>query len=611
MPTVSTGGTPLTAIGPAAATAVRQTTPADGRFADLLAPTAAKPDKSGNQSGTPGAQDGPPVPVNLRTEQTKGSIQPAETAAVDPSRNGGDGPKTQLAQVGLRSTRPVKVSGLAGGSQTTEPGSSQPAPPGSDERRSRYAVQSDAGTGVTPQPPATTPETGIAVVASAVDQTQRPIGSSYAQPDSSKHSNEPLPQSGDWHAAATSSSTSAEHNIAVAAQPISANVVALTEPLVKSAVGEMPARGTTNSSETAPNVASGSSATPVEVGARTHPLTSPQVGAVKASRVIGAATVGDETAGKHGSAVAHSNAAGSTRVASAATAVGAHTPLQSQPGVAISSHEPRAGTVAATEQPSAANSPAPIAVVHMPAIPQLGAASSTVRPVKTVVAATTDPSTFAEPRLDQTGLQPDGVAMPASWHRSVAASTLPAGDGLAVASLQQNQPRDERSDAAATPLYNAGFATSTAPTSASVSPPAGLPPGPPTGSAMQQVAMHVAQSLNDTGKTVTVELHPAELGRVEIHFTFHSDGMNVRLTVDRPETFDAFSQDRGGLQQQLAQAGVNLGGGGLDLRLGQQQPDQSGSDSGGRNPRVTLPTSQPDAAAATLWISNSLLDILA
>jgi flagellar hook-length control protein FliK len=106
-------------------------------------------------------------------------------------------------------------------------------------------------------------------------------------------------------------------------------------------------------------------------------------------------------------------------------------------------------------------------------------------------------------------------------------------------------------------------------------------------------------------------LHPAELGRVEIHFSFHSDGMDVRLTVDRPETFNAFSHDRSGLQQQLAQAGVNLGGGGLDLRLGQQQPDQSGSHSSGRNPQVTPPTSQPDATPTTLWISNSLLDILA
>jgi hypothetical protein len=115
----------------------------------------------------------------------------------------------------------------------------------------------------------------------------------------------------------------------------------------------------------------------------------------------------------------------------------------------------------------------------------------------------------------------------------------------------------------------------------------------------------------DGDKTITVELHPAELGRVEIHFSFHSDGMNVRMTLDRPETFEAFSHDRGGLEQQLAQAGVDLGGGGLDLRLGQPTPDQTESYSSGRNPGVASSTSQTAAAPKTLWIGNNLLDILA
>jgi flagellar hook-length control protein FliK len=590
MPTVSTGGRPLTAIDPTAAMASRQTTPPDSRFADLLFPTAAKPDKSGSARG------GLPVPVNLPTDQSKGSIQPPGTASVDPSRNGADGPETQPPQVAL----------------TIEPGSSQPAPRDSDEHRPQHAMRSDAGARVTLQPPATSPDTGIAVAACAVDQTPRPTGSSCAQPDTSKHFNEVTLQPDDWLAATTGSSKSAEQNTAVAPPPIPGDIVAVAELLIKSAVGEVPAPGTTDSSE---NVASGNSATPVEAGARTHTSPMPQVGAIKVSRVIATATVGDETAGKHGPAVLHSNAADSTTAASAA--VGAHAALQSQPGVAISSYQSRAGTVAATPppaqdfataQPGEATSSA---IMPMSAIPQASADSSTVRRVGTVAAATTDPSALAVPQSDQTGLQPDAAAMPANWDRPVAASTLQAGNGFAIDSLQQNPPRDERSDTAATPLYNAGFATSTAPTSASVSPPIGLPSGPPTGSAMQQVAMHVAQSLNDTGKTVTVELHPAELGRVEIHFSFHSDGMNVRLIVDRPETFEAFSHDRSGLQQQLAQAGVNLGGGGLDLRLGQQQPDQSGSHSSGRSPRVTLPTAQPDAAPATLWISNSLLDILA
>jgi flagellar hook-length control protein FliK len=159
-------------------------------------------------------------------------------------------------------------------------------------------------------------------------------------------------------------------------------------------------------------------------------------------------------------------------------------------------------------------------------------------------------------------------------------------------------------------LYTAGVASATAPPNpATVA--SSVPVPPPTAAVTRQIAVHIAQSLNEGTRTVTVELHPAELGRVEIHLSFHTDGMNVRMTVDRPETFEALSHDRSGLQQQLAQAGVDIGGGGLDLRLGQQQPDSSGGYSSARTPRVTTPTPQPQGTPATLWVSNSLLDILA
>jgi flagellar hook-length control protein FliK len=109
---------------------------------------------------------------------------------------------------------------------------------------------------------------------------------------------------------------------------------------------------------------------------------------------------------------------------------------------------------------------------------------------------------------------------------------------------------------------------------------------------------------------MTVELHPAELGRVEIRFSFHPEGLTVRMTLDRPETFAAFSRDRAGLEQQLAQAGVDLAGGGLDLRLGQQS-DQSNGYSAESTPRVKLASSTPATAPASSRVRNGLIDILA
>jgi flagellar hook-length control protein FliK len=140
-----------------------------------------------------------------------------------------------------------------------------------------------------------------------------------------------------------------------------------------------------------------------------------------------------------------------------------------------------------------------------------------------------------------------------------------------------------------------------------------MPATSPNTSAGEQVAVHVAAALQDGSRTITVELHPAELGRVEIRLSFESGSLNVQMTVDRQSTFEAFSRDRGGLEQQLGQAGVDLGSGGLDLRLGQQSDQSESNTSGGGAPapRAAAPTPAPSTTPTTTWVGNGLIDILA
>jgi flagellar hook-length control protein FliK len=204
-----------------------------------------------------------------------------------------------------------------------------------------------------------------------------------------------------------------------------------------------------------------------------------------------------------------------------------------------------------------------------------------------------------------------GLVLPASD----AATTLDVAsseDAIDVTPRSPVEPRDARpkgTEALLSPLFTDAGARPASPSEIAV-PQIQNPVPQPVIIRGEQVAMHVAQALGDGGKTVTVELHPAELGRMEIRFSFHSDGMVVRMTLDRPETFDAFSRDRGGLEQQLTQAGINLGSGGLDLRLGQQSA-QYESYSGGRNTRLTTPAPTTADASAMQWVGNGLIDILA
>lgn len=607
MPTVSNSGAPLVAIAPSAATASRHTTAGDGRFAALLAPLAAEFAKGGSRSPQPetlAVRDRSPESHNPPAEQPKVAIQPADDAEAETPRKVGDGGTAQSTQA--VATKPGESGGPVVRDPAAAPESSMPVPTGSAAPSQQIGRSGSSQVG-----PVTKQAASTAAVASVVDTNREQIEPSPAIRDGSRDavalSNEVLPQSDGLPVTkADSPSKPDEPNSGIATSATAVGMVAVAEPLCRSPPGTAPAPDAANPSETASSVVSAGSDTPVKVnaGMRASAKLTPD----KATQETTRATVAELTSGKHVSLVPQSAAIDtSPAVSAAAAAVGAHVTAKSPSDIANALPMTSVGTVAvvsrgalavAVPQGDAANLPSMTIGMHTAATLHSDAGDpSTVTSVGTVAPA--DANTAAMPALDPTSSRP------------AAAPTLPAGNSVAATATPQTQPHDARSDSTTSPPYIAGVATPNAPSDVSTVPPSGLTAAPSAGTATQQVAVHVAQSMNAGGKTVTIELHPAELGRVEIHFSFHSDGTDVRLTVDRPETYDAFSHDRSGLQQQLAQAGVDLGGGGLDLRLGQQQPDQSGSYSGGRTSRVTMPTPQPDASPTTLWVSNSLLDILA
>jgi flagellar hook-length control protein FliK len=123
--------------------------------------------------------------------------------------------------------------------------------------------------------------------------------------------------------------------------------------------------------------------------------------------------------------------------------------------------------------------------------------------------------------------------------------------------------------------------------------------------------MRIARAVHEGTPTLSIELHPAELGRIEVRLSFRDSGVGVQMTLDRQDTYAAFNRDRAALEQQLTQAGVTLGGGGLDLRYGQQsqqQPQQPMANALRTIVSASAPSSDAQAQAGAQ--SDSLIDIM-
>ena len=97
----------------------------------------------------------------------------------------------------------------------------------------------------------------------------------------------------------------------------------------------------------------------------------------------------------------------------------------------------------------------------------------------------------------------------------------------------------------------------------------------------EMIALQIQRNASAKVDTFTLQLDPADLGRMDIELKFGNDGsMKAHLTVERPETLAMLQKDSVQLERLLQQSGLNTDGQSLSFDLRQQSGGERGTQTG-------------------------------
>lgn len=95
----------------------------------------------------------------------------------------------------------------------------------------------------------------------------------------------------------------------------------------------------------------------------------------------------------------------------------------------------------------------------------------------------------------------------------------------------------------------------------------------------EMIAVQIQRNAAAKVDTFTLQLDPADLGRMDIELKFNHDGsLKAHLTVERPETLALLQKDASHLERVLQQSGLNTDGQSLSFDLRQQSGGQEKRD---------------------------------
>ncbi len=126
----------------------------------------------------------------------------------------------------------------------------------------------------------------------------------------------------------------------------------------------------------------------------------------------------------------------------------------------------------------------------------------------------------------------------------------------------------------------------------------------------QQLSLQMSRAAALGRDRISLQLHPAELGRVDVKLEFaHDQSMRAVITAERPETLDLLQRDSRLLERALQDAGVKLDNNSLNFaQRNDQQPGYDGQDGSGEALASQDADDEGDSATAAAAPQHRELD---
>lgn len=121
-------------------------------------------------------------------------------------------------------------------------------------------------------------------------------------------------------------------------------------------------------------------------------------------------------------------------------------------------------------------------------------------------------------------------------------------------------------------------------------------------SALDQIAVNIKKAIAAGKDQITINLKPAELGRIEVKLEVGADGqVSAQVRAERPETLELLQRDARGLERALQDAGLSTGSGSLSFGLrGENRPDGQAAQGRANGPSGTPDHTAEQTAPASL-----------